>query len=68
MDRYSWDYRGMESIKTREQTKKGMRESLETGDVGGERDPWMVEKDNPWLTAASPNIRPERDVEDVKSS
>lgn len=68
MDLYSWDYRGMESIKTREQAKKGTRESPETGDVSGEGDPWMVEKDNPWLRAASPNIRPERDVEDVKSS
>lgn len=42
MDCYSWDYSGMESIKTRKQAKKGMRESRETGDVSGEGDPWMV--------------------------
>lgn len=55
MDHYSWDYRRMYSIRTRKQAKKGTCESRETGDVSGKGDTWMVAKDDPWLTAMSPN-------------
>lgn len=55
MDHYSWDYRRMYSIRTRKQAKKGTCESRETGDVSRKGDTWMVAKDDPWLTAVSPN-------------